>query len=497
MANESYLAVDLGASSGRVLAGHFDGEQLKFDEISRFGNGPVRVGKSRYWDLLALWSSILGSLREAAQRSSASYRSLGVDTWGVDFGLLGRGDELLGNPYHYRDSRTDGIFEKAFDTVSKEEIFAETGLQFMPFNTLFQLLAMRLGNSPLLESADTLLLMPDLFHWMLTGVKANEFTNATTTQFFNPATRDWSRNLLGRFDLPTKMLGHLIEPGTELGPLLPAVIEETGLRDTVAVAPGTHDTASAVVAVPAESALSDRPDWCYISSGTWSLMGVELPGPLATPECLRLNFTNEGGVGGTIRLLKNIAGLWLVQECRRVWEHAGKRWSWDELSRLATEARPLAALVDPNDPSLMAPADMPQAIRDFCSRTGQWVPDSEGAVIRCALESLALKYREVLESLETLVSTQIKTIHLVGGGVHNRFLCQATADAANRLVVAGPVEATAMGNLLVQAMSAGRLASVAEIRAVVRRSSALERYEPRDTARWDEAYAKFRQLTPR
>ncbi|MBL9125895.1 MAG: rhamnulokinase [Planctomycetaceae bacterium] len=494
MADESYLAVDLGASSGRVLAGHFDGQRLRFDEISRFGNGPVRVGRSRYWDVLAQWSAILAGLREARQRIPRGVRSLGVDTWGVDFGLLGRGDELLGNPYHYRDSRTDGIIEKAFERVSQEEIFAETGLQFMPFNTLFQLLAMRLTDSPLLDAAESLLLMPDLFHWMLTGVKANELTNATTTQFFNPATRDWSRTLLTRFDLPTRLLGPLIEPGTDLGPLLPVVIEETGLRGVRAVAAGTHDTASAVVAVPTESPVSASPDWCYISSGTWSLMGVELPGPLVTPECLARNYTNEGGVGGTTRLLKNIAGLWLVQECRRVWDLAGKPHTWDDLNRKAAAARPLAALVDPNDPGLLAPADMPEAIRDYCRRTGQGVLEGEGAVIRCALESLALKYREVLESLEALVGCRIKTIHIVGGGVQNRFLCQATADASNRVVIAGPVEATAMGNLLVQAQSAGRLQTVAEIREVVRRSTALERYEPREAARWDEAYEKFRQL---
>lgn len=493
MARESYLAVDLGASSGRVLAGHFDGDRLAFNEVTRFANGPVRVGPSRYWDMLSQWTAILGGLREAGQREW-DIRSVGVDTWGVDFGLLGRGDELLGNPYHYRDHRTDGIFDKAFARLGKAEIFAETGLQFLQFNTLFQLLAMRLADSPLLDMAESLLLMPDLFHWMLSGVKANEFTNATTTQLFNPASRAWSQRICERFELPPRILGTVIEPGTLLGPLLPAVIEETGLRNTQVVAPGTHDTASAVVAVPAESAISDRPDWCYISSGTWSLMGVELPGPLLTAECLRLNFTNEGGVGGTIRLLKNIAGLWLVQECRRVWELAGCQYDWAQLSQMATAARPLAALVDPNDASLLAPANMPQAIRDYCSRSGQWVPDNEGAVIRCALESLALKYREVLESLESLLGTKIKTIHLVGGGVQNRFLCQATADAANRVVVAGPVEATAMGNLLVQAMAAGRLATVADIRGVVRRSSACERYEPHDTARWDEAYDRFRQL---
>lgn len=495
MAPERYLAIDLGASSGRLLLGRFDGERLAIDEVQRFANGPVRIGRSRYWDLPGLWTAILSGLRQAAQPSGKAIRSVGVDTWGVDFALLGRGDELLGNPYHYRDQRTDGILDRAFARVSREEIFAQTGLQFLPFNTLYQLWAMRVGNSPLLDMAESLLLMPDLFHWLLAGVKVNEFTNATTTQFYNPTTRRWATELLDRFDLPTRILGPIVEPGTQLGPLLSQVIEETGLQGTVVVAPGTHDTASAVVAVPAETPVSMRPNWCYISSGTWSLMGVELPGPLVTPDCLRLKFTNEGGVGGTIRLLKNIGGLWLVQECRRIWELQGKHFSgWDELNRLADNARPLESLVDPNDPSLLAPADMPQAIRDYCRRTGQPEPGDEGAVIRAALEGLALKYRQVLESLERLVGTEIQTVHVVGGGAQNRLLCQATADASQRLVLAGPVEATAMGNLLVQTQAAGRLSSAADARAVVRRSCRLERYEPRPAPAWDEAYERFQRL---
>lgn len=495
MSHETYIAIDLGASSGRILAGRFDGQRLVIDELHRFANGPVRAGDSRYWDLLGLWTEILGGLREAAARDGKNIRSIGVDTWGVDFGLLGRGDELLGNPYHYRDSRTDGILEQAFARVPRAEIFAETGLQFLQFNTLFQLLAMRLSDSPLLEMAESLLMMPDLFHWLLTGQKVNELTNATTTQFFNPATRTWSHALMERFDIPTRMLGTIVEPGADLGPLLPSVREETGLHGPLVIAPGTHDTASAVAAAPAASPPSAQPDWCYISSGTWSLMGVELPGPVATPDCLRLNFTNEGGVGGTIRLLKNIAGLWLVQECRRVWELSGRRYRWEELNAMAEAAPPLASLVDPNDSSLLSPADMPQAIRALCRKCGEPVPESEGAVIRCALESLALKYRQVLESLEFLTGGRIESIHLVGGGVQNRFLCQATADAAGRAVLAGPVEATAMGNLLVQAISAGRLASIAEAREVVRRSFTVERYEPRDADRWNQAYARFRTFT--
>ena len=306
------------------------------------------------------------------------------------------------------------------------------------------------------------LMMPDLFHWLLTGVKANEMTNATTTQFFNPAKQRWATDLLERFDLPTQILGTVVQPGTRLGPILPKVAKSTGLNAVQVVVPGTHDTASAVMAVPAESKPGSRPDWCYISSGTWSLMGVEVPQPVINEQVLALNFTNEGGVGGTTRLLKNICGLWLVQECRRVWSQAGTTYSWEHFTQAAAVAKPLAALINPDDPGFLAPADMPEAIRAFCRRTGQAVPENEGAVIRCALESLALQYRRVLGWLEGLIGGRIETMHIVGGGTQNRQLCQMAADACQRRVVAGPVEATAIGNLMMQAIAAGEVGSIAE-----------------------------------
>ena len=306
MADNVYLAIDLGASSGRHVAGLFDGSRLKLAEIYRFDNGPVHVNDHMYWDVLGLWQHIQNGLRAAGANYGGRLRSLGVDTWGVDFGLLGRGDELLGNPYNYRDPRTVGMLDKAFQIVSREEIFAQTGLQFMELNSLFQLLAMKLGNSPLLDAAESLLFMPDLFHWMLTGQKGNEFTIGSTSQCYNPATRGWAVDMLAKLGIPSNLFGEVLPPGTKLGPLHKAISTETGVAGVEVVLPGTHDTASAVMAVPTASAPSEQPNWCYISSGTWSLVGVEVPQPVIYERCRALNFTNEGGVGGTIRLLKNI-----------------------------------------------------------------------------------------------------------------------------------------------------------------------------------------------
>ncbi len=495
MASERvYLGVDLGASSGRVLAGKFDGAKLQLEEVHRFDNGGIPLGDSMYWDVLGLWQHIVDGLRSAASQFGSSIVSVGVDTWGVDFALLGSDDRLLGNPVHYRDARTHGILDKAFAKVPREEIFAASGLQFMEFNTLYQLYAMKRQGSPLLDIAQSFLMMPDLFHWMLTGEKANEMTNATTTQFFNPATGDWSRELLERFGLPTRMLGKIIPPGTRLGRLQSSVADATGMANISVVAPGTHDTASAVMAVPAAGASGERPDWCYISSGTWSLMGVETPRPIINDKCRELNFTNEGGVGGTIRVLKNIAGLWLVQECRRIWKSQGRDYSWSELVRLAQQAAPLESLIDPDHADFVAPRDMPAAIREYCRSTNQPVPESEGAVIRAALESLALRYRMVHGWLEELVAGPIETIHIVGGGTQNRELCQMAADATGKRVVAGPVEATAIGNVMMQAVAAGDVADIAQAREVIRASFDVEEYTPKHTHAWDEAYGRFEEL---
>ncbi|MFV1964143.1 MAG: rhamnulokinase family protein [Pirellulaceae bacterium] len=492
-----YLAADLGASSGRVVAGLFDGSRLELEDVYRFENGGMLANDRLYWDLLAQWSHIQEGLRAAAASYGDRISSVGVDTWGVDFGLLGRNDELLANPYHYRDARTTGMMGRAFSMVSREEIFAETGLQFMELNTLYQMLAMKLENSPLLDVAERFLMMPDLFHWLLTGEKANEFTNASTTQFYNPLAKGWSIKLFEQFGLPTQILGRIVQPGTRLGRVRRAVADSTGLKGVEVVLPGTHDTASAVMAVPASGAPSDRPDWCYISSGTWSLMGMETPSPVVSEPCSRFNFTNEGGVGGTTRLLKNIAGLWLLQECRRIWALEGREFSWDDMVQRAQAARPLVSLVDPDAGAFLAPKEMPQAIRQFCAETGQATPEAEGAVVRCALESLALRYRMVLNMAESLTGSRVETIHIVGGGTQNRLLCQMAADACNRHVLAGPVEATAIGNVMMQAVAGGDVASIAEARKVIRDSFPMHEYDPQNAGPWDEAFERFEKIVHR
>jgi len=491
MAQKSYLAVDIGASSGRHVIGRFDGRKLTLEEVYRFENGGVEVLGSLYWDLLGLWTQVKNGLRAASSRCDGPIVSVGVDTWGVDFGLLARDDSLLGNPNHYRDARTNGMMEKAFAIVARDEIFRHTGLQFMQFNSLYQLVAMKLAGSPLLEMAKTWLMMPDLFHWLMTGRKSNEFTNATTSQCYNPLQENWALELLRRFGIPTEMFGPISPPGTDLGEMRSAVAAETGLSGARVVLPGTHDTASAVMAVPAASRPGQRPDWCYISLGTWALLGIESPRPVVNDKVLLLNFTNEGGVGNTYRVLKNICGLWLVQECRRVWNQAGRGWGWEDLNKLSAASRPLVSFIDPDAQDFMAPSDMPEAIRGFCRRTAQAVPGDEGAVVRCAVESLAMKIRYVLGMCEELAGGRLETIHIVGGGTQNRQLCQATADACARRVLAGPVEATATGNLMMQAVAAGDVGSIAEAREVIRHSFAVEEYLPHDTAAWDEGYARF------
>ena len=486
MATRKFLAIDLGASSGRAVVGLFDGERLRLEEVHRFPNGPVRVLNSLHWDVLRLFEEVKGGLAKCVKTYGTDIASLGLDTWGVDFGLLDARDELLGNPYHYRDRRTDGMMEEAFRRVPREEIFERTGIQFMQLNSLYQLLAMAVQGSPMLDAAQTFLNMPDLFNFWLTGRKASEFTIATTTQCYDPRAGDWAWTMLERLGLPTRIFGEIVPPGTRLGPLHPAVAEETGAGDVPVIATAGHDTAAAVAAVPARGH-----DYAYISSGTWSLMGVEVDEPLITPQSQAYNFTNEGGVEGTIRLLKNIMGLWLVQECRREWAQAGEELSWDDLTRMAAEAEPFGGLVDPDDSRFLPPGDMPKRIQSYCAETGQPVPQSKGAIVRCTLESLALKYRWVLERLEEMLGRELPIIHIIGGGSKNWLLNQLTADATGRPVVAGPDEATSIGNILMQALALRHIASLEEGRELVRRSFEMTTYEPRDPARWDEAYARF------
>jgi rhamnulokinase len=488
--SKKILAFDLGAESGRGILGRFDGGRLSLEVIHRFPNGPVRTLDSLHWDVLRLHGDILSGLRKcAAEHGGAD--SVGVDTWGVDFALLGRGGTLLGNPRHYRDPHTEGVMEAAFARLPRAELYRKTGLQFMRFNSLFQLLALKRDRSPLLDVAESMLFMPDLFHYFLSGMKVNEYTDASTSQMLDPATRSWALDVLKTFELPGRLPGTLTPPGTVLGPLRPSVAAETGLAPIPVVAPATHDTAAAVAAVPAGTG-----SWAYISSGTWSLMGIELPAPLLGDDALAANFTNEGGVGGTVRFLKNVMGLWLVQECRRTWERAGKPYDYGELTRLAESAPAFVSVVDPDDASFLLPANMPLTLAEYCKRRGQPAPASDGATVRCCLESLALKYRWVLQKLEALSGKRIDAIHIVGGGSQNALLCQFTADACGRPVVAGPIEATAIGNILTQALGLGLIGSLAEAREVVRKSFEVVTFEPRNSQAWLAPYERLRSFLP-
>jgi rhamnulokinase len=486
----NFLALDLGAESGRAMLGQFDGERLQLSQVYRFPNDPVRLPKGLHWDALRLWSEIKQGLALAAQECGGALAGTGLDTWGVDFGLLDRDGALVSNPYHYRDSRTDGMLDEAFRRVPRAEIFEQTGIQFMQINSLYQLLSMIVRHSPALDIAETFLTMPDLFNSWLTGRKVCEFSNATTTQCYDPRKGDWARRLLERLGIPVHIFPEIVPPGTVLGELLPPVAEEVGVSGLPVIAPACHDTGSAVAAVPAEGS-----GYAYISSGTWSLMGAELAEPVINASSLANNFTNEGGVAGTFRFLKNIMGLWLVQECRRTWVSQGESLSYDELTQMAAEAEPLRSLVDPDDGDFLKPGDMPARIRAFCERTDQPVPKGKGAVVRCALESLALKYRWTLERLEEMLGQHLEPIHIIGGGTQNRLLNQLAADATGRRVVTGPIEATAIGNILVQMMALGHVASIEEGRRVVRTSFDVAAYEPQGGAEWEEAYGRLLEVT--
>ncbi len=484
-----YLAVDLGAESGRVILGAFDGKRLDLQPVHRFPNGPVQVHDTLYWDALRIFSEIKTGLARGVAEAGSPPASAGVDTWGVDFGLLDRQGRLLCNPVHYRDARTNGMMEEAFRRVPREEIFQRTGIQFMQLNTLYQLLALSVQSSPALSVADRLLFMPDLFNYWLTGQMVNERTIASTSQLLNPAAPEWEAELIQKLDLPLRIFGPLVEPGSVLGPLRAELAEEIGAAGLQMVAPGCHDTACAVAAVPAEGR-----NHAFLSSGTWSLMGAEVDHPVINERTAAANFTNEGGVCGTIRLLHNIIGLWLVQECRRTWARSGQDVDYVELARMAEESPAFVALVNPSDPVFLAPGDMPARIREYCQRTGQPEPVGRGGMVRTALESLALTYRRTLQQLEEILGRKLERIHIVGGGSQNRVLNQLTADATGQPVVAGPVEATAAGNILMQMLAMGHIGSLDEARALVRASFAPEIFEPRSAEGWEAAYDRFLAL---
>jgi rhamnulokinase len=466
----NYLAVDIGAESGRVMYGNLADGLLRLEELHRFANQPVQLPSGRYWDSFRLFHEILEGLAVAGRERKLRVDGIGIDTWGVDFGLLGPDGGLIDCPRHYRDARNNGIIERLVHVMPREEIFRQTGIQFMQINSLVQLYAMRLENSPVLECAERLLFMPDLLNFWLTGVARAEVTIASTSQFYNPRTRAFCGAMLQRLGIPARILPELIEPGSLLGHLLPKVAERTGLGAAAVYASAGHDTASAVVAAPGEG-----DDWCYISSGTWSLMGVELPEPVIDARALELNYTNEAGVGGRTRLLKNIAGLWILQECRRCWAETGERHTYEELAQMAEASGPATALIDPDD--FLAPGDMPARIAEWLRVRGLPEPKGKGETCRIILESLAERYRQVLEGLESLIGRKIRKIHIVGGGSRHALLNRLVAQATGRTVYAGPVEATAAGNVLVQAMGAGAVRDLEEARAVVRRSFEIEKFE--------------------
>lgn len=489
----SALAFDMGASSGRAYVGELketpDGRrQLYVAEMHRFDNDAVRVGKHLHWDILRLLQDIKRGIRKTFQAGYAP-ATLGIDTWGVDFGLIDDNGELLGNPYHYRDPQTEGLIEELAGRFGADALFAASGLQFMPFNTIYQLYAMSKARSPKLSAARTLLLTPDLLSYLLTGIPTCEFTMATTTQLFDPRTRTWNKPLMRELGIPEGMFLEPVAPGTRIGTLSDEVLEELKVPSLETVAVGSHDTASAIAAVPA----AGEP-FAYLVCGTWSLLGTELAEPVLAPETLALSFSNEGGVDGTYQLLKNIMGLWILQECKREWEEAGEPHSHAELVELAEAAAPLRSFIDPDDARFYAPFGMTDKIRAYCRETGQPEPGTKGELVRCILESLALRYRQALEQAERLTGRRFGGLHMVGGGIQNRLLCRLSASAIGRPVWAGPAEASAIGNLLMQFIAQGVCENLAEARRLVAASFPVDTYAPSEDEAWEDAYGRFMKL---
>jgi rhamnulokinase len=480
------LALDLGAESGRGIVGTFDGEGLRLAENHRFANVPVRLAGTLHWDFLRQFGDVVAAIRRAA--SEGPIASIGVDTWGVDFGLLDVRGRLLANPVHYRDGRTEGILERAYLKVPQAEIYHRTGIQMMPINTLCQLLAMSEAGDPFLAQADRLLMIPDLINYFLTGRKVAEYTIASTSQCMDPVRRVWDTELVERMGAPSRLLPEIVPPGTDLGTMLPYLSDDPALAGIRVVAPGSHDTASAVAGTPLEG-----PNTAFLSSGTWSLIGLEVAAPVLSEAAHVANLTNEGGVEGTIRLLRNVIGLWLIQESRRAMWPGEDVPSYDRISVLADQAQPFTAFIDPDDERFLRPGDLPARVRAFCSETGQPVPEDTGTLFRVLFESLALRYAVATDELANVAGHRIDAVHIVGGGAKNEFLSRLTAGATGRIVRAGPIEAAAIGNLAVQAIAAGELANLAEARSLISRSFPVRTYEP--AGEWAEARERFDKLT--
>ena len=487
---KNYLAFDFGASSGRAILGKLQDGKLVLEEIHRFSNDPVEINGHYYWDTFRLFYEIKQGLIKYAQGSYGELEGIGIDAWGVDFGLIGPSGELLGVPYHYRDSRTEGMMEEADRLMGRRRIFDESGISHEFFNTVNQLLAMVKQDSPALKNAEHLLFIPDLFAYFLTGEIGTEFCEATTSQLVNPKTRTWSDEILNSLGIPRRIFTDIQYPGTMRGRLLPSIQQETGLGAVPVYAVASHDTNSASAAVPAKG-----DSWAFLSSGTWSLLGVEIDQPVVNDVTYSYNYTNEGAVGGKYNLLKNIMGMWIIQQIRADWERRGEKYSFAEMVKLAEGAQPFKSFINPDDPLFVPPVDMDKRIQEYCSRTGQDIPQTKGEIIRCVYESLALKYREAIEGLEEITGRRIDTLHIVGGGCQNAMLNAMTAGSTGRRVITGPIEGTAIGNLLVQAMAAGDVKDMAQLRDVVAASFPNEAFEPGQKEAWDKAYARYKKVT--
>jgi len=475
MKRKNVITVDLGAESGRVITVGFDGNAFHMDEVHRFANVPVSVRGTLHWDVLRVWQDI----RTGIDRAHADAAGIGLDTWGVDFALLDRNGQLLGNPVHYRDKRTEGMMEWVFDRVPRRTLFERTGIQFMQINGIYQLASMIRDHSPLLDIAATFLTISDLFNYWLSGYRGCEFTQATTLQMVNPRSRDWDWATLDTLGVPRHLMPPVTAPGTKIG-------EDRGVPVLLSAC---HDTGSAVVGVP-----TTTPDYVYISSGTWSLIGMEISAPLINDASYGANVTNEGGVGGTFRLLKNVQGLWLAQQSRQTWRDQGIDLDYEALAHLAAEAAPFRSLIDPDEHRFLAPGDMPSRIQAFCHETDQRIPETPAQIMRTIYESLALKYRFTIDKLIALTGRTVERVHIVGGGSRNALLSQMTADVCNRVVITGPIEATALGNAIVQFMALGQFSSIAEAREVLSKGSGMGYYEPKNTRAWEEAYGRFKKL---
>ncbi len=482
------LAFDFGASSGRAILGTFNNGKIELEELHRFSNDPVEVNGHFYWDILRLFFEIKQGILKCSAAGHKDIAAIGIDTWGVDFALIDKDGEILANPYHYRDAKTENM-EETFRELGKENIYEKTGLQFLAFNTLYQLRNLKKNKPEMLDRAEHLLLIPDLFNYLLTGKMAAEYSNVSTTQLLNPKKGQWEFSLTDALGIDRKLFKDIVDSGTVLGLLKPELAQELQMPRVPVICVASHDTGSAVAAVPFE----DPQKSLYISCGTWSLMGTELKEPLINDKAMAFNFTNEGGVERTTRFLSNIMGLWLIQESRRQWKRENFDYSFNDMENAAKQSKPFESFINPDYDGFTPPGDMPGRIREFCKNAGLKVPETMGDVVLCIYQSLALKYRYVTEAMEGLMGSKIDTIHMVGGGIKDQFLCQMTADATGRRVVAGPTEATAMGNIAVQLMALGEIENLEGIRRVIKASTDTKVYMPSGQPGWDEAYERFKK----